>query len=108
MLRIRSDREGREEPPPPSIPSLHPVPSFVKLQKRISLWCYSQAPSDIFCWCLFKRSSDRCGNDPVVKAQQDTKQLSFGRGKEKKREGEMHFSVRMEQEKEGERGNWRL
>lgn len=54
-------------------------------------WCFSQAPSDIFCWCLFKRRSDWCGNCPVVNAQQDTKQLSSRRETEKKREGKNPF-----------------
>lgn len=65
--------------------------SSVKLRKRISLWCYSQAPSDIFCWCLFKRRSDWCRNCPVVNAQQDTKQLSSGSEIETKREGKYIF-----------------
>lgn len=102
MLRIRADRGGREEA------GRLPL-SSVKLWKRISLWCYSQAPSDMFCWCLFKRGSDWCGNGPVVNAQQETKQLSSGSEIEKKREGEIHFlkgwsKKKRQRERERERG----
>lgn len=89
-----TERDSRNlDPPPPSSP---------KLQRRMSLQCCSQAPSDIFCRCLFKCRSDRRGIRPVVNPQQDTKQLSSGR--EKDRGGNIYFSERMEHEKEGERG----
>lgn len=65
----------------------------LKLCKWISLWCYSQAPSDIFCWCLFKWRSDLRGNRPVANAQQDKKQLGSGRETERGREIELLLKV---------------